>query len=73
MFSEDVTDDSSSHTAKSIEKIEYSLSRELHSSELLDPTRVRHDSLSQIGIDPNDSIFSTGELKMIVSVGETIF
>ena len=62
MFSDPVTTESTFHSADSIETIARSLSRNIHSSEVIDSRRARRDSFSALGLDESDSVFSSGKL-----------
>ena len=61
MFSEPVTTETTYHSADSIETIARSLSRNIHSSEVIDSRRARGDSFSALGLDEADSVFNSGE------------
>ena len=65
MFSDPVTTESTFHSADSIETIARSLSRNIHSSEVIDSRRVRGDSFSALGLDESDSVFSSGKLPFL--------
>ena len=61
IFSDHVSSESSKHSADSIETIARSLSRNIHSSEVIDSRRVRQDSFNVLGLDESDSVFSSGK------------